>query len=62
MCGIRFVTSSELHPSWTSVILWALAVILYMISMSGFSLVIIPFNIEQLMGSSSEELNTIIYC
>ena len=57
---IGYLTSSELHSSWTGVIL-CVSAILYMIGMSGFRSVIIPFNIDQLMGSSSEELSATIY-
>ena len=60
ICGIGYVTSSELHPSWTGVIL-CVSTLLYTIGMSGFRSVIIPFNIDQLMGSSSEELSATIY-
>ena len=57
---VGYLVWSELHPSWTGVIL-CVSAILYMIGMSGFRSVIIPFNIDQLMGSSSEELSATIY-
>ena len=57
---IEYLVWSELHPSWTGVILCVSAVV-YMIGMSGFRSVIIPFNIDQLMGSSREELSATIY-
>ena len=62
IASVGYVTSSELHSSWTGLIL-CVSAILYMIGMSGFRSVIIPFNIDQLqlMGSSSEELSATIY-
>ena len=60
MACVGYLVWSELHPSWTGVISCTSA-ILYMIGMSGFRSVIIPFNIDQLMGSSSEELTATIY-
>ena len=60
IASVGYLTSSELHSSWTGVIL-CVSAILYMIGMSGFRSVIIPFNIDQLMGSSNEELSTTIY-
>ena len=62
MACVGYLVWSELHPSWTGVISCTSA-ILYMIGMSGFRSVIIPFNIDQLqlMGSSSEELSATIY-
>ena len=60
VCGIGYLTSNELHPSWTGVIL-CVSTLMYMIGMFGFRSVILPFNIDQLMGSSSEELSATIY-
>ena len=62
IASVGYLVWSELHSSWTGVIL-CVSAILYMIGMSGFRSVIIPFNIDQLqlMGSSSEELSATIY-
>ena len=58
--GYLIWSLSEQHLLWTVMIL-CVSTLLYMIGMSGFRSVIIPFNIDQLMGSSSEELSAIIY-
>ena len=58
--GYLIWSSSEQHLLWTVMIL-CVSTLLYMIGLSGFRSVIIPFNIDQLMGSSSEELSAIIY-
>ena len=57
---VGYLIWNEPHPSWTGMI-FCVSTILYFIGMSGFRSVIIPFNIDQLMGSSSEELSATIY-